>query len=72
MDEREIFMAKQAMQSALMKGPVMLALMFGAILVGLLVLHPWIQIGAGERGVALILALFRRMCLEKDCISEYL
>ena len=36
MDEREIFMAKQAMQSALMKGPVLLVLMFGAILVGFL------------------------------------
>lgn len=53
MDEREIFMAKQAMQSALMKVPVMLALMFAAILVGFVVLHPWVQIGAGERGVVL-------------------
>ncbi|HWR21374.1 MAG TPA: prohibitin family protein [Verrucomicrobiae bacterium] len=53
MDEREIFMAKQAMQSALMKVPVMLVLMFVAILVGFLILHPWVQIGAGERGVVL-------------------
>lgn len=65
MDEREIFMAKQAMQSALMKGPVLLVLMFGAILVGLLVLHPWVQIGAGERGVVLNFGAVQKVVLDE-------
>jgi len=53
MEERDIYMAKEAMQSAMKKGPMRLALIIGAILVGFLFLHPWVQIGAGERGVVL-------------------
>jgi len=53
MDERDIDMAKEAMQFAMKKGPVRLALIIGAILVGFLFLHPWVQVGAGERGVVL-------------------
>jgi len=52
-DERDVYRAKEAMQSAMKKGPMRLALIIGAILVGFLFLHPWVQIGAGERGVVL-------------------
>src|SRR3990172_5998392 len=52
-DERDVYRAKEAMQSAMKKGPMRLAVIIGAILVGFLILHPWVQIGAGERGVVL-------------------
>jgi len=57
MDEQDVYRAKEAaksaMQSAMKKGPMRLALIIGAILVGFLFFHPWVQIGAGERGVVL-------------------
>ena len=53
MDERDVYRAKEAMQSAIKKGPLRLALIIGAILVFFLFLSPWVQIGAGERGVVL-------------------
>jgi len=53
MDERDAYRAKETMQSAMKKGPMRLAVIIGAILVGFLILHPWVQIGAGERGVVL-------------------
>ncbi|MFA4830374.1 MAG: prohibitin family protein, partial [Thermodesulfovibrionales bacterium] len=53
MDESDIYRAKDAMQSAMKKGPMRLALIIGAILVFFLFLNPWVQIGAGERGIVL-------------------
>ncbi|MBI5741563.1 MAG: prohibitin family protein [Nitrospirae bacterium] len=53
MDERDIYMAKDAMQSAMKKGPVRLVLIIGVILLFFMFLRPWVQIGAGERGVVL-------------------
>ncbi|RJQ23968.1 MAG: prohibitin family protein [Nitrospiraceae bacterium] len=53
MDERDIYMAKEAMHSAMKKGPMRLALIIMAVLVFFLFLNPWVQIGAGERGVVL-------------------
>ena len=57
MDDQDIYKAKEAakdaMQSAMKKGPMRLALIIGAILVGFLFFHPWVQVGAGERGVVL-------------------
>src|SRR3989337_2142459 len=53
MDEKDIYMAKEAMQSAMKKGPMRVALIIGAILVLFLFLNPWIQIGAGQRGIVL-------------------
>jgi len=52
-DERDVYRAKEAMQSAMKKGPMRLVLIIGAILVFFLFFKPWIQIGAGERGVVL-------------------
>ena len=57
MDERDIekniYMAKEAMQSAMKKGPLRVVIIIGAILVFFLFLKPWVQVGAGERGVVL-------------------
>ena len=57
MDEQDVYRAKEAtkeaMQYAMKKGPMRLALIIGAILVGFLFFHPWVQVGAGERGVVL-------------------
>ena len=53
MDERDVYRAKEAMQSMTKKGPMRLLLIIGAILFFFLFLHPWVQIGAGERGVVL-------------------
>ena len=56
-DERDINKAKDAakdaMQSAFQKGSMRLGLIIGALLVGFLYLSPWVQIGAGQRGVVL-------------------
>ena len=52
-DEIEVYRAKEAVQSAIKKGPMRLVLIIGAILVFFLFLKPWIQIGAGERGIVL-------------------
>jgi regulator of protease activity HflC (stomatin/prohibitin superfamily) len=53
MDERDVYRAKEAMHSAMKQAPMRLAVIIGAILVFFLFLHPWVQIGAGERGVVL-------------------
>ncbi|MFZ6017336.1 MAG: prohibitin family protein [Nitrospirota bacterium] len=53
MDKRDVYMAKEKMQSVMKKGPMGLILIIVAILVFFLFLNPWVQIGAGERGVIL-------------------
>lgn len=53
MDERDVYMAKEKMQAAMKKGPARMALIIGAILLGFLFLNPWVQIGAGQRGIVL-------------------
>jgi len=53
MDERDVYRAKEAMQSAMKKGPMRLALIIGAILVFFMFLNPWVQVGAGQRGIVL-------------------
>ena len=65
MDERDVYRAKEAMQSAMKKGPMRLALIIGAILVGFLFLNPWVQIGAGERGIVLNFG-----AVQKDVLGE--
>ena len=53
MDERDVYRAKEAMHSAMQQAPMKLVVIIGAILVFILFLHPWVQVGAGERGVVL-------------------
>ena len=65
MDERDVYRAKEAMQSAMKKGPMRLALIIGAILVFFLFLNPWVQIGAGQRGIVLNFG-----AVQKDVLGE--
>ena len=65
MDERYVYGAKEAMQSAMKKGPMRRALIIGAILVFFLFLKPWIQIGAGERGIVLNFGAVQENVLEE-------
>src|SRR4030066_2468657 len=69
MDEQDVYRAKEAtkaaMQSAMKKGPMRLALIIGAILVFFLFLSPWVQIGAGERGIVLNFG-----AVQKDVFEE--
>jgi regulator of protease activity HflC (stomatin/prohibitin superfamily) len=57
MDEQDIQKAteatKKAVQSAVKKGPMRLIVIIGAILFAFLFFRPWVQVGAGERGVVL-------------------
>jgi regulator of protease activity HflC (stomatin/prohibitin superfamily) len=53
MEEQDIYRAKEAMQSAMKKAPLRLLVIIVAILVVFLFLRPWVQVGAGERGVVL-------------------
>lgn len=53
MEEKDIRVAKEAVQSAMKKVPAKIVVIIGAILVIFLFLNPWVQIGAGERGVLL-------------------
>jgi prohibitin 2 len=53
MDEQDVYRAKEAMQSAMKKAPLRLVLIIVAILVVFLFFRPFVQVGAGERGVVL-------------------
>jgi len=65
MDEQDIYRAKDAMQSAIKKTPMRLVLIVGAILVFFLFLNPWVQIGAGERGIVLNFGAVQDKVLEE-------
>jgi regulator of protease activity HflC (stomatin/prohibitin superfamily) len=65
MDERDVYRAKEAMQSVMKKGNMRPVLIIGAILVVFLFLHPWAQIGAGERGVVLNFGAVQENVLEE-------
>src|SRR3989339_2226734 len=60
MDERELY---EAVKSGMKKSSVRLAVIAGAILVGLLLLRPWVQIGAGERGIVLNFGAVQKVVL---------
>jgi regulator of protease activity HflC (stomatin/prohibitin superfamily) len=53
MANRDIDGAKEVMRIAMKPGPARIALIVGVILLGFLLLHPWVQVGAGERGIVL-------------------
>ena len=52
-DEKDVYEAKKKVQSAMKDATVRMAVIVGAILLGILFFRPWIQIGPGERGVVL-------------------
>ena len=53
MDERDVYRATETVRSAMRQGPLRLAGIVGIFVVGFVFLHPWVQVGAGERGVVL-------------------
>jgi len=53
MDERDVYKAKEAVDSVLRRVPVLVPVIIGIILVILLFFRPFVQIGAGERGVVM-------------------
>src|SRR4030066_1768726 len=57
MEEQDVYRAKEAtkeaMQYAMKKGPLRSVIIIGAVLLVILFFRPWVQIGAGERGVVL-------------------
>ncbi len=53
MDDKDLYRVGEAIQSAMKKGPMRLALIIGAILAVFLFSRPWVEVGAGERGVVL-------------------
>src|SRR5665648_123879 len=68
MDPRDINSAKDAMRAAraaMMGGPKRSLVVIVAIIVGFLFLNPWIQIGAGERGIVLDFG-----AVQKDVLGE--
>ncbi len=65
MDERDVYQAQDAMQVALRKGPWRTALIIIVILIGILFIKPWVQIGAGERGIVLNFGAVQGKVLEE-------
>ncbi len=53
MDERDVYKAKEAVDSALRRVPLLVPVIIGILIVILLFFRPFVQIGAGERGVVL-------------------
>lgn len=53
MDDRNVYRARETIQMAMRKGPARLGLIIVAALVFFLFLKPWVQVGAGERGIVL-------------------
>jgi len=53
MDERDVYKAKKAVESVLRRVPLMIPVVIGIILVILVFFRPFVQIGAGERGVVM-------------------
>jgi prohibitin 2 len=53
MNENDVYRAKEAMQSAMKKVPARLGFIAGAVVFFFFLLQPWVQIGAGQRGIVL-------------------
>jgi len=65
MDPRDINSAKDAMRAAMRRGPKRSLLIIVAVIIGFLFLNPWVQVGAGERGVVLNFG-----AVQKDVLGE--
>lgn len=65
MDERDVQEAREAVGSALRRVPVGLVVLIGIIIVILLFFRPFVQIGAGERGVVLNFGAVQDMVLDE-------
>jgi prohibitin 2 len=65
MNEQNIFQTKETLQSALKKIPVGAPLIIGVIIVLAVLFHPWVQIGAGQRGVILNFGAVQKNVLDE-------
>ncbi len=53
MNDNDVYRAQEAMQTAMKKGPARMGLIAAALVIGIMIMKPWVQIGAGERGIVL-------------------
>jgi prohibitin 2 len=65
MDPRDLSSARDAMKAAMTRGPKRSLLVIVAIVIAFLLLNPWVQIGAGERGIVLNFG-----AVQKDVLNE--
>lgn len=63
MYERDADRAKEAMQEIMKKGPLKTLIIMGAVAVLLLFLRPWVQVGAGERGIVMNFGAVQKVVL---------
>ena len=63
MYERDADRAKEAMQEIMRKGPLKTLVIIGAVAVFLLFLRPWVQVGAGERGIVMNFGAVQKIVL---------
>ncbi|HLE16746.1 MAG TPA: SPFH domain-containing protein, partial [Syntrophales bacterium] len=63
MYERDTDRAKEAMQEIMKKGPLKTLVIIGAVAVFLLFLRPWVQVGAGERGIVMNFGAVQKVVL---------
>ena len=65
MYERNADKAKDAIQAMIKKGPPGWVMMAGLIIVILLFFRPWVQVGAGQRGIVLNFGAVQKQVLEE-------
>jgi regulator of protease activity HflC (stomatin/prohibitin superfamily) len=65
MDERDVYKVTEAANSALRRVPVKFLVIIGIIILVLLFFHPFVQIGAGERGVVLNFGAVQNRALDE-------
>lgn len=64
MNQRDVFRAKNPLETLLnQKGPMQIALIIGVIIVLLSFTRPWVQVGAGQRGVVMNFGAVQDMVL---------
>ena len=63
MYEKDADRAKEAMQEIMKKGPLKTLVIIGAVVVFLLFLRPWVQVGAGERGIVMNFGAVQKVVL---------
>jgi prohibitin 2 len=56
---------KEAVQAAMKKGPIRLAVIAGVVILILIFFRPWVQVGAGQRGIVLDFGAVQKQVLEE-------
>jgi hypothetical protein len=65
MYESDVDKTKAAIQSILGKGPKRLMVILGAIIFLIFFIRPWVQVGAGQRGIVLNFGAVQKIVLEE-------